>query len=481
MNVEETYNPKKDIYLLTLLFILFLSIYTLFTPSNTSGGSNSESRMDLTFSLIKDFSLKIDSVAKYSIDKAMYRGHYYSDKAPGLSITSIPVVSVIYGISRALGISTDEYSHDRPTVFYILCVWIACISSNGVATAAAATALYAVARHLRATQSAALFGAVCFGLGTPAFGWSTLFFGHALAGALLFLAFAAIIVADAAVASPRRDRLLGSAVGFLLSWAFTVEFTAGAAAFVIAVFGLRRTIFLPANRRHEILAFAGLGGVIGLIPLAVYNSAAFGSPFHLGYASVVGFSGMRQGLFGIGMPHPKILYEIIFGRFRGILWLSPVLLAAPFAFVAAARHIRMDIVITATIVVVLFLLINSSYYYWDGGYSTGPRHIIPSLPFICIGLPFLWDDARRIGRFLLMALASVSIMLSLICSSTTMLAEDKYRDPVFDYIIPEWLHGHIHNAFAFVGINGWVSYLFIVVSCCGLLAMVRVLLFSRKV
>jgi len=51
--------------------------------------------------------------------------------------------------------------------------------------------------------------------------------------------------------------------------------------------------------RSQLLASVGgavLGGVLAALPLALYNAAVFGSMFHLGYTSVVGFEGMRQGV-----------------------------------------------------------------------------------------------------------------------------------------------------------------------------------------
>src|SRR5262249_22535229 len=37
-------------------------------------------------------------------------------------------------------------------------------------------------------------------------------------------------------------------------------------------------------------------------------------------------------------------------------------------------------------IVAYYLLLNSAYYMWDGGASLGPRHAVPMLPFLALGL-----------------------------------------------------------------------------------------------
>ena len=66
-----------------------------------------------------------------------------------------------------------------------------------------------------------------------------------------------------------------------------------------------------------------------MLPLFAYNLVAFGTVWKLGYQGVVGFEGMNQGLFGLGWPRPVVLWEIIFGTMRGLVWVAPVLLLAP--------------------------------------------------------------------------------------------------------------------------------------------------------
>src|SRR5262249_35286913 len=149
---------------------------------------------------------------------------------------------------------------------------------------------------------------------------------HALAGSLLVIAFAIAVLGTEMEKYARWDIGIGSLEGALLSWSFCVEFTGAPAALVLSVFGGRRLFELPASRRIRLLAGVIAGATVAAVPLAVYNHLAFGSMWHIGYESVAaGFPGMNQGFFGISMPSAAVLFEIVFGQWRGILWISPVL------------------------------------------------------------------------------------------------------------------------------------------------------------
>src|SRR5262249_15783017 len=135
------------------------------------------------------------------------------------------------------------------------------------------------------------------------------------------------------------------------------------------------------------------------IPLLCYNAAAFGSPLHLGYAYVVGFDDMKTGFFGIGVPKLDVITKLLFGLRRGILWLSPIRIPAAVALVVGFRR-REHRLRSAAIAAVTgyYVLLNSAYAYWDGGASTGPRHITPVYPFLALALGAWFATAGRRSR-----------------------------------------------------------------------------------
>ena len=77
---------------------------------------------------------------------------------------------------------------------------------------------------------------------------------------------------------------------------------------------------------------------------------AFGSPFHLGYASEEGFEQLQTGFFGITYPQWWRVREILVGSYRGLLPLAPLVALTPIGLVvlaATARRQRAAVVAAA--------------------------------------------------------------------------------------------------------------------------------------
>jgi hypothetical protein len=206
-----------------------------------------------------------------------------------------------------------------------------------------------------------------------------------------------------------------------------------------ALVGLYLLIASPQRGRD--LAALVAGGIVGLAPLLIYNQLAFSSPFRLGYSQVQGFEGMQQGFFGVTVPQPMVLGELLFGHFRGLLPLAPVLLMVPIGLVAMvkARPTRgTAVVIIGTLL--CFWLINASYFYWDGGSSTGPRHMVAALPLACLALAFAWPPGWP-ARSLALLLLLVSLCLSMVVASVDSMAPPWFTDPFFRYLLPGFFQG----------------------------------------
>jgi hypothetical protein len=71
---------------------------------------------------------------------------------------------------------------------------------------------------------------------------------------------------------------------------------------------------------------------------------------------------------------------------------------------------------------IAYLLINAGYYMWWGGYSFGPRHLIPMLLFLAI--PLVLVPKRYIPLLFILSVISIGQMLIPLAGS--MLAPDNY-------------------------------------------------------
>ena len=83
-----------------LLFVLLFVSYAYFYQA---GGWNQNSRFDLVRAITNEHTLNIDPFKLSTCDKAFFEGHYYSDKAPGLALTAVPLVAVVRPVMRAFG------------------------------------------------------------------------------------------------------------------------------------------------------------------------------------------------------------------------------------------------------------------------------------------------------------------------------------------------------------------------------------------
>jgi hypothetical protein len=423
------------------LFLLCLLSYAgFFSPGN----SNVITRAALSLAIVQRHALTIDPLADFTTDRAFVDGAYYTDKAPGLSLLALPAV---YTATKLLGYDTNTWMAPDGTLspaFHIV-VYLATLSTVGVLTALSVAASYRWSRRSGASHQAALLAALTLGLATPCFGWATVFFGHAASGALLLLGFCGL---SNALDSKRRRVSRGTIAGLVLGTAFVIEFPTGPAVFIISVSCMVTAMAQrqPMRLMATVLVPATLGLIAALIPLLVYNKLAFGAPLRLGYASVHGFSGMQSGFFGLGRPDLRVARELLIGLYRGLLPLSPVLAMYPLAMTMSLRQGAWRLAAIVSVLVFLYyLLMNASYYYWNGGDSTGPRHLLPALPLLTLLFARLWDGASRVPRALFMALLVISAALSLACAATDMWSPANATTATIASLLARFLRGDIHR------------------------------------
>jgi hypothetical protein len=400
---------------------------------------NNATRMFAAISLVEDHDATIDDYAPLTIDKAEFGGHFYMDKAPGMTLMAVPVVAAVNAVTgsnaraeRVLIPAMGAGRLMRPRVR------LAAALTSALLTAIAATMLFGMTAELTGSTGAGLFAGLGYAFGTPIWGWSTTIFGHASAAALLLIGAIAILRGTRDEAPDGAQALLA---GLALGWAIVVEYQAALSGFVIGLWALWRLWRYPAAARWRPVGLAAAGAIGALAPLAIYNLIAFGTLFKLGYEGVVGFAGMQQGLFGLTYPKPEVIGEILGGAEKGLIWVAPILIVAP---IGLARLIRQretrDLGIMASVVAVIVVLINASYVYWDGGSSTGPRLSVPAIGFLALGLGPLWVWCRSLAlRIALGVLLAASMALNLIIAAVDVTAPEFIRWPVVTWIIEKRL------------------------------------------
>lgn len=377
--------------------ILAFASYAYFMPAPAS---NEISRFSLVRSLVERGRIDVDPFAETTADLARAGGHAYSDKAPGAALLAVPAYASYHAYLRARSAPLPDWKRaselrgtppspgERDPLYFNApfrrAVYLCNLATNALAGAALVTLFYLLLRCWGTGARWAGLYAAALGAGSLVFAYSTVFFGHVLAGAALF---AALVAIERAV-SRGRWALIG---GFFAGLAVLVELPAALGVAILGVY-----LFRLAG----VVRLAGF--VAGVLPpvlvLLGYQWAAFGSPLSTGYAHVADpefAAGMSRGVLGVGWPRPSALAGMFFGRARGLFYLAPVLLLAVVGLARGVAHPPTRArAITATAIVLAFALLSAGYYMWWGGAALGPRHFVPALPFLCLGFAWLAPGAR---------------------------------------------------------------------------------------
>jgi hypothetical protein len=248
--------------------------------------------------------------------------------------------------------------------------------------------------------------AVVLGLGTMVLPFSTLLFSHVLAATLGFAAFAIMLRERA---GPPRPALLAAA-GLVMGYAITSEYPLALVAVVLGLYLLSRPdVLRPRLIATRVGAYV-LGGVVGIVPLLLYNHAAFHSWTHLAYSNI---PQQQKGFFGISAPSLPVLGTLLFDS-RGLLTLSPVLAMGAIGTVLLYRRGNRAEALTIAGVCACYLAYNSGYYLPFGGGSPGPRFLITMLPFLAVPLAIAF---RRFPGPTI-ALAAVSVVITVTAAIT---------------------------------------------------------------
>jgi hypothetical protein len=417
-----------------LIFGATLSSYAYFYGG---AGWNQNSRFDLVRAIVEHGTLRIDAYHENTGDKALANGHYYSDKAPGLALLAVPIAEVTRPLLGAAGVDPES---PRGLLDLAYCLTVLAVA---LPMAAACACLFWIALQLGSSVSASAFAALALGLATPMWAYSTLFWGHALAGACLVFAFACAVRLRGD-GSYRGDLFWGSTLGLTAGWATVTEYPSAPASAMVAVLALAVVWKSGPGRRWGVIVGVAAGALLCLIALMAYQYAAFGSVFHPSYSyyPAGAFYWMKHGYLGLTYPRIDVALKLLFSCRRGLLLSGPVVLAAPFGlrllWKQPATHAA---AVTAAAIAVYYFLFHASFSSWPAGWAYGPRYMSPGIPFLCLGLARLWDDARPVWRIVVGALGAAGVGLTLMAVSVGAQPPDEFHCPLRQFYWPSFWAG----------------------------------------
>jgi len=354
------------------------------------------------FDLIRSLNVERTNIDQYrdnTGDEVEYKGHIYSARAPGLALFALPFYDTLKAFDAEKVARSSEAQKGEDEMIYFVGLW-----GNVLPGLLLLLLVWRIAERFEPGYGAA--AAVALGLGTMVLPLSTLLFSHVFTAFLGFAAFALMLRERDGPAAPSLLALAGLAMGYAVGAEYPVFFVA-------AVLGLyllsRRDALTPRGVLTRAGAYIG-GGIVGIVPLLLYNHYAFHSWTHLAYSDV---QRQKHGFFGIDLPSLKVLVTLLFDS-RGLLAISPVLIMGAVGTTILYRRGKRAEALTVLGVCLCYVGYNSGYYLPFGGGFMGPRFLTTMLPFLAF--PIAIAIKRYPGPTI--ALAAVSIATTEIATIT---------------------------------------------------------------
>ena len=427
----------------------------------------------MVVAVVEDHTFSIDKYVENTVDYAKVGEHYYSDKAPGVSFLSIPtymglklfldlpfldnlMLKLAENEAFQATLKSDGTGILKQKVRFAVTQVLLTFLTSSLPTALIGVLLYAWLEKLCGSSVIRILVALTYGLLTPVFAYGGAFYGHQLSAALIFGTFAWVTSKEYFSAS----KLL--VVGFLLGYSVVTEYPS---AFLVCILVSYVFCQLLKAGPWQRIGWVMLSGALVAAGWMAYNNAIFGGPLNLGYEySELWVQQHQTGFMSLTIPQWEAIWGITFGNFRGLFYLSPMLLLAVPGFVLWWKRgiFRSEWWIAVSCVLVMFIF-NASSIMWWGGFAVGPRYLLPMLPFMVLPLVFVFELSKK--RIWLMVIMILMASWAFVTTWGLTLAgqsfpPDTIRAPFIEYALPYLQAGDIaRNIGTIMGITGLPSLL----------------------
>jgi hypothetical protein len=392
------------------IYLLFLSVYLASTPGHFI--STDHVAVYLTSqSLVERHNLAIKRINDtiQGID-----GQYYARYQPLQSVLSIPLYLIGRAVDRVSSPDLRRYLSGPNLSDWGGTVPIFVVDLfDPLVTPLTCLLFFLFGWRLGFSAAASLATTLVFGFATGTWVYAREYFQHPLE-TLLLLSAIYILFANRERLTPRQTFFAGSALALGVLTRINVAIVAPLV--LLYVFSL-----VPILRQHGI-TLARLRGMSrrDLLEGPVRYAVAFGGPIVVVLAILLWLNERRFGSFfefgpnaydrGFSTPLWVGLYGYLFTPGRSIFLYSPPLILGLVGFGRFFRQHRSEAVLFVGIVAA-YLVVYSTFGYWAGGWSWGPRYLLPIIPFLTLPVAYYFDREWRAAMVGILALLGVGVQV----------------------------------------------------------------------
>lgn len=395
-----------------LIFLFFLALYLLSVGEGVYS-TDGETMLRTTSSIVDRHDLAVPCSSRLPNAVRGLDGRCYSRYGLGQPLIAIPLYLLAKGINTIL-----------PGTDYAALVFLFVPRLNQIITAVICVLLFSFASRLYRSARLGIGLALAYGLGTMAWPYAKFYFSDPLS-AFCLLATAYFLFVFKEQGELKQLILAGGFLGYafltkLSSVVVLPLFLAYSLPIASALRSFRPIVSRATPRRwrlgiypsaedsqpaghrisswRRLLAFLAPAGVL-LVVACLYNYYAFGQPFTGGYYEE-----------GWSTPWYVGLHGLLISSGKSLLLYVPVTVVAPLALVALYKASRKGEAVLFTAIFGAYLLLHAGWWSWYGGWSWGPRFLVPTLPFLILPLGALWPGgiARHVS---LLALTIISVFV----------------------------------------------------------------------
>jgi hypothetical protein len=408
---------------------------------------------DTALALVDHGNFAVDKYYSHNVDSAFYHGHYYSNKAPGLSLAAVPMYAAFKAVfHRTLG-PYVERNITRSRLEYFGLLYLESVGMVSIPATLLLLLFFWFLGYFSASVANRAILTIALGLGTAIFPYARVFYSHVPATALLFVGFVLVWILG------KEDSIRGVGSAWLVahprSAAFLAGLALGAAGYSMstaALISLLIAIYALIRLPRRLWPYLAVGAMPGVFAILAYDFAVYGNPLLTGYSDTTTVyhpalapqhgGGSVNGL--TWPPHPAAIWGLSFSPFRGLFFLSPFLLLAFPGYILWARRGGRDWFLFLAIPIALFFAI-STFAGWNGGWAIGPRYLILMLPFLAFPVIFVLDRVSlglaRLAIYALIGISFVTVWIESVAGGD--FPPDSIANPLFTFSLPALAHGNV--------------------------------------